>query len=109
MKSAAFTSGALLIAISLCRRQVSPHAESTEKDIDGQIVEERNPYAAEADLAVGRKLFARRCAQCHGTNGEGWSRSQPHHRAISPGRLGPPTFSHAAQRHSRFGDARVQI
>lgn len=31
----------------------------------------RNPHTTEADLALGRKLFAARCAGCHGPTGDG--------------------------------------
>ena len=32
---------------------------------------DRNPFASEADLAQGKKLYAGRCAGCHGPNGDG--------------------------------------
>ncbi len=32
---------------------------------------EKNPFASEADIAYGKKLFAGRCAGCHGPTGNG--------------------------------------
>ena len=32
---------------------------------------ERNPHTTEADIAQGKKLYAGRCAGCHGPNGDG--------------------------------------
>jgi putative heme-binding domain-containing protein len=32
---------------------------------------DRNPYTSEADVALGRKLYAGRCAGCHGPGGDG--------------------------------------
>ena len=32
---------------------------------------ERNPHTTEADIAQGKKLYAGRCAGCHGLNGDG--------------------------------------
>jgi putative heme-binding domain-containing protein len=34
-------------------------------------VPEKNPYTSQADLALGKKLFAARCAGCHGPGGDG--------------------------------------
>ena len=31
----------------------------------------KNPYATPSDIAYGKKLFAGRCAGCHGPNGDG--------------------------------------
>jgi len=32
---------------------------------------DRNPHTSEADIAQGKKLYAGRCAGCHGPNGDG--------------------------------------
>ena len=32
---------------------------------------EKNPFTSEADVVYGRKLFAGRCAGCHGPTGNG--------------------------------------
>lgn len=32
---------------------------------------EKNPFTSQADLALGKKLFAGRCAGCHGPEGDG--------------------------------------
>src|SRR5438309_622855 len=34
-------------------------------------VAEKNPYTSPADIALGKKLFAARCAGCHGPGGDG--------------------------------------
>ena len=37
---------------------------------------DRNPHTSEADVAMGKKLYAGRCAGCHGPNGDGGKGSE---------------------------------
>lgn len=37
----------------------------------GDGIPEQNPHTAAADIALGRKLYAGRCAGCHGPEGDG--------------------------------------
>jgi putative heme-binding domain-containing protein len=62
----------LLAPASICRGQegrTALHAERRQNNAEN--IPERNPYASEADIEAGQKLFVRRCAHCHSVHGEG--------------------------------------
>jgi putative heme-binding domain-containing protein len=63
----------LLLPCAVCRGQSANHSslESKRRDLDPDSVPERNPFTSANDLAMGQKLFERRCTQCHGAQGEG--------------------------------------
>jgi len=50
---------------------------------------DKNPHATPRDIAYGKKLFAGRCAGCHGPNGDGGKGRQPWRRRAAP-RVGRP-------------------
>src|SRR5579864_8086082 len=61
----------LLLPCTVCRGQTARHAPLENAAGDLADLPERNPFTSASDLAIGQKLFVRRCTQCHGAQGEG--------------------------------------
>jgi putative heme-binding domain-containing protein len=57
---------AFLGAATLCAQRSGRSLPGTSPDAG-----DRNPFSSEADIELGRKLYAGRCGHCHGQNGEG--------------------------------------
>jgi mono/diheme cytochrome c family protein len=67
--------GLIVVAVWLVALRVATAAQSPGADgwkIPATAAAEKNPFPAnEAVLAAGKKVFAARCARCHGPTGKG--------------------------------------
>ena len=72
MRPALLTLLVLIGRTPVCLTQTGGHTqEAGRRNVDVEQVAEHNPYTSAADVMIGRKLYLRRCAQCHGASGEG--------------------------------------
>jgi mono/diheme cytochrome c family protein len=102
---------ALAGAAYLARPVTAPQAGAPAPVAAGDAIVAVSMPALEGDAAIGQKVFAARCAECHGTDAGGVEGAGPPliHNYYEPNHHGDAAFFIAAEQgvrahHWRFGD-----